>query len=500
MPNRRRPLHAIALAAALLAMARPGGGQPSEPEPADSAGGRKAKAAGIDPAPIADATQKLVEDVGRWGGKVGVLVIDVRTGDTIAAHDEHSALNPASNAKLVTAAAALRRLGGQHRFLTGLYGKQNGDGVDELVLRGQGDPSLRTADLWSMAHDLFDAGVRKVGSISVDQAYFDDRYAPPAFDSQPNEWAPFRAPVSAVSVNENTATFIVRATKDGKDASVSVDPPGFVDLGGSVKTSAKGDPEAVTLGLEGRGGRLGAKVGGHLPEGSRVMRIVKRVDDPRLLAGYALRAVLKEIGVEVGEVRLGGEKQKQLLVAHRSAPLGELVLALGKDSDNFYAETVFKTLGAEGKARPATADAAAEMATAYLKEIGAFEPGVTVKNGSGLFDANRTTPWSTCTLLRAVHRDGAIASEFVSQLAVGGVDGTLKGRFRGWAKERAIRAKTGTLESVAALSGYVVPPPGRSPIAFSVLINGIPGKVSGARASIDKLVEAIATELYKGKR
>ena len=506
MAQRLRPAiaTAVAVAATLCALARPGGGQPeptkSDPEPAESSGGHKPKATTLDPAPIAEAMKKLAEDVDRWGGKVGVMVIDVRTGETIAALGEHAAYNPASNAKLVTAAAALRRLGGQWRYLTGLYGKQSGDAVDELVLRGQGDPSLKTADLWSMAHDLLDAGVHKVGSVSVDQGYFDDHYASPAFDSQPNEWAPFRAPVSAVALNENTATFVVRATKDGKDAAVTVDPPGFVDVTGSVRTAGKGDPEGVTVGLEPRGTRLAAKLGGHVPEGSRVMRIVKRVEDPRLLGGYALRAVLKELGMEVGEVRLGGDKQKQLLVAHRSAPLGELLLSLGKDSDNFYAETIFKTLGAEGKSRPATAEAAAELATATLQDMGALEPNVVIKNNSDLFDANRITPSATCTLLRAAHRDGAIASEFVAQLAVGGVDGTLKGRFRSWAKERAIRAKTGTLESVAALSGYVLPPPGRSPVAFSVLVNGIPGKVSGARASIDKLVETIAKELYKGKR
>ncbi len=216
-----------------------------------------------------------------------------------------------------------------------------------------------------------------------------------------------------------------------------------------------------------------------------------------MLAGYALRAVLKQLGVEVPtEVRRGGEKQKGLLVAHRSAELAALLGALGKDSDNFYAEMLFKAIGSE-KGRPASANAGALAVEGYLKDVGAFEPGVVVKNGSGLFDANRTTPWATVVLLRAAYRDPRVGPDFIAQLAIGGVDGTMRSRLRGWAKQRAIRAKTGTLDGVAALSGYVLAPPGKPPIAFSILVNGIAGKVSAARAAMDGVVKAAAEELWR---
>ncbi|MFT3774864.1 MAG: D-alanyl-D-alanine carboxypeptidase/D-alanyl-D-alanine-endopeptidase [Minicystis sp.] len=479
----------VAAMLAVSAIARPGGAQPAVP-PA---------AARVDAAPIKDAVAQLAADVQRWGGTVGVQVIDVQSGDPIAALSEHRALNPASNAKLWTAAAALRILGGQHRFLTGLYGKIEGDAVDELVLRGDGDPSLRTADLWTMAAELRAAGVRRVRAIVVDQSFFDDQYVPPAFEQQPNEWAAFRAPVAPVSLNENTVTFSVRATKDGTDALVDVEPPGFVDLVGSIATTHRHDPEKVAVGMEARGVKLAARLGGSLPEGSRLVRVVKRVDDPRLLAGYALRAVLKQTGVDVrGEPKLGGAKAKALLVAHRSATLGEMLPALGKDSDNFYAEMIFKAIGAKTKGRPASAEAAAEAVRSALEGLGAFEPGVVVKNGSGLFDADRMTPAATTSLLRAMARDTTSGPEYLAQLSVGGVDGTLRHRFRDWADVHAIRAKTGTLDAVAALSGYVVGPPGRGTLAFSILVNGISGKVGQARPAMDKIVEAAARELWKG--
>jgi D-alanyl-D-alanine carboxypeptidase/D-alanyl-D-alanine-endopeptidase (penicillin-binding protein 4) len=479
---------------ALATVARPGEGQPQPSARVETA----SKAAPIDAAPIRAAIAELKADVDGWGGSAAVMVLDLVTGAPIAALDEHAAMNPASNAKLTTAAVALKRLGGSRRFLTGLYGAPQGDRIEELVLRGEGDPSLATADLWALAHELRGSGIQRVESIAVDQSAFDGQFVPPAFEQQPDEWAGFRAPVAAVSLNGNTVTFVTRAGKAGSEARVVVDPPGFVDVTSAVRTTAKTDPEGLTLRLEPKGSRLAAQLGGHLPAGARVRR-TQRVDDPRLLAGYALRAILKDVGIQVtGDVRLGGEQSKRLLASHRSAPLAELLSSLGKDSDNFYAEMIFKAIAGAEKKRPATSAAAAEIAATYLSEVGAFDQGTVVKNGSGLFDSNRATPSGMSTLLRAAYRDPAIAPEFVAQLAIGGVDGTLRSRLRAWRGRRAVRAKTGTLDAVSALSGYVLAPPERSPAAFVIFVNRVPGRGSSVRPAIDKVVAAIATELWKG--
>lgn len=453
----------------------------------------------IDAAPIRDAVANLAAEVQRLGGTVGAHVVDLESGDIIASLAEHRAFNPASNAKLVTAAASLKLLGSHHRFITGLYGKIEGDTVDELVLRGDGDPTLRTADLWALAAELRTAGVRHVRSISIDQSFFDDQYVPPAFDQQPNEWSAFRAPIAPVSLNGNTVVFTIRATREGSDAVVDVEPPGFVDLSGSIETSRKGDAEKAIVSLEPRGARLAARVGGKVPAGGRVVRVAKRVHDPRLLAGYALRFALKNVGVDVrGEPKLGGAKQTTPIVSHRSAALHEILPGLGKDSDNFQAEMLFKAASAKQLGRPGTAEASAQIVRAAMERLGAFEPGMIMKNGSGLFDADRFTPASTTTLLRSMFRDPAVGPEFLSQLSVGGVDGTLRHRFRDWADVHAVRAKTGTLDAVVALSGYVTGPKWKSSVAFSVYVNGVSGKVSVVRASIDRVVDATARELWRG--
>lgn len=520
----RHPRRAVSVVALVLSsiLSRPGGSQPPDggTGPAERSTRKEKPTHGVPGAPSAprsplgahearkfdpsrarEQLEKLTTDVRRSGGRVGVLALDIASGATLAAVDERGLYNPASNAKLFTAAAALRLLGPGYRYLTGLYGEASNGSATELVLRGSGDPSLRTRDLWEMARELRAAGIRKVAAIAIDQGYFDARFVPPAFEQQPEEWAAFRAPVAAASLNANALLFTVRPSRAGQTASVAIDPPGFTVLRGTVTTAKRGTPEKIGVRLEPSGQRLVAHLSGHVPEGGRAVSLARRVDDPRLVVAYALKEMLQEVGVEVsGEVRLGGEHQKRLLVAHRSAPLGELLAALGKDSDNFYAETIFKTLAAEKRGRPGTAEAAAELVSEILSELDAFGEGVVLRNGSGLFDAARASPESIVRLLRAALLDPALGADFTAQLAIGGVDGTLRGRFREWSKERAIRAKTGTLASVVALSGYILPPPGRSPIAFAVLAADVPGKIQPVRRAIDDFVGALADELWKGAR
>jgi D-alanyl-D-alanine carboxypeptidase/D-alanyl-D-alanine-endopeptidase (penicillin-binding protein 4) len=425
---------------------------------------------------------------------LSIAVLDVDTGRFLATYDEHTSLNPASNAKLYTAAAALAMLHGDHRFETTLSGTVKGGTVTgSLVLRGHGDPSLTTGDLWTMVEELKAEGITKVtGDILVDQRFFDEQTTPPGFEQQPNEWAAFRAPVSAVALNENTITLSVRPTQVGSVALSAFDPPGFVDVDGEVKTAESG-ADTVGLELTPNGRRLSAKLSGAVAEDSRLVRYARRVEDPTLLAGYALHALLDEAQIKVaGDVKAGSLKKATMLARHQSAPLAEMLFALGKQSDNFYAEMVFKSLGGEVKARPAKSADAATLVTQWLDKVGANDAGVVIKNGSGLFDSNRTTAASVVSLLRVAYRDPAIAPEFVAQLSIGGVDGTLRNRFHAERARRAVRAKTGTLEDAIALSGYVLGPSGKGPIAFSVIMNHIVGKVAAGRAAADGLVEMIA--------
>lgn len=442
------------------------------------------------------AARAIASEHAVQGASVGVAILEVESGRLLAAVNEHLSLNPASNAKLYTAGAALAILHGEHRYETTLSGKLDGDSVvGPLVLRGFGDPSLTTADLGAMVSEVKAFGVRRVdGDVAVDQRFYDTLTTPPAFDQQPNEWAGFRAPVSAVALDENCITLTVRPASAAA-ARVEFDPPGFVDVDGAVRTTPAGSADNVELVLAGNGSRMNAHVSGAIAADSKLVRYTRRAEDPRLLPGYALKALLERSDIRVsGEVRLARDQegQRHLLAKHASAPLSSLLYGLGKQSDNFYAEMIFKSLAGEAKARPARAVDSAELVAQWLDRIGASDAGVVVKNGSGLFDANRVTASSAVALLRWAWRDPGVQPEYLAQLAVGGVDGTLHKRFRGELTKRRVRAKTGTLDDVIALSGYVLRDAGRGPVAFSILFNHVGGKQDGARHAADRLVELIA--------
>ncbi len=495
---RAGPLLASLVLASALVLSGPSAR--SEPDGGSAAGG----SAGRSPE-LESAVSSLVNARSLKDAVVSVVIMDCETGAVLAQSGEHVVVNPASNAKLYTAAAALAVLHGSHRYQTTLSGTIKANVGSGLVLRGHGDPSLRTEDLWAMVQEAKAHGLKRVeGDIVVDQRFFDENTTPPAFEQQPNEWAYFRAPVSAIALNGNTVTLTVRPQAVGSPAVAFFDPPGFVDVEGTVKTADSGaDAVGLELSKSGEGGRrLAAKISGAVAVDSKLVRYTKRVEDPQLLAGYALRAIMEDSGVKVGgDVKLGAKDLKEgkggVIARHESEPLSTLLYALGKNSDNFYAEMIFKSLAAEGKTRPAKAQDAAEIVTSWVQKNDLGDTGFVVKNGSGLFDANRTTAHSMAKLLRFAWQDSGIKNEFVAQLAIGGVDGTLHKRFRDARSHRAIRAKTGTLDDAIALSGYVLGPPGKGTVAYAILFNKVSGRGGAARAAADKLVTTIHDRSWK---
>ena len=445
--------------------------------------------------------QRAVSQLGQWvkknSGSLSAELDDVASGAVLGSVAPSSAENPASNQKILTTAAVLHHFGADYRFKTSLCGARTGDSVPRLVLRGTGDPSLSSDDLQAMAKALAQAGVKHVGDVLLDQSFFDAHYVPPAFEQQPDEWAAFRAPVSAVSLNRNVTTLNVAPGESGQAARVWFDPEGFVDVSGTVRTEPMSRPQNVKLTLRESGTRLGALVAGAIQPNSPAFHWSRRVEDPTLLAGYGLRAALAAEGIQVqGKIAVGGETEQAELALHQSRPLSEILPELGKDSDNFYAETLLKDLGAKIKGAPGSSANGAAVVLDYLREIEALEPGTRISNGSGLFDANRISAHTLVKTLRSAYRDPAMSDVFVAQLAVGGVDGTLKHRFSAFKKARSIHAKTGTLDKVIALSGYAMRPDGSSPVAFSLIVSGITNHAE-VRKRIDDVVSNVARTLAR---
>ncbi|MEM1417236.1 MAG: D-alanyl-D-alanine carboxypeptidase, partial [Myxococcota bacterium] len=179
------------------------------------------------------------------GERVGIAVADLGSGEEVFALRGDLALNPASNQKLVTAAAALLELGPGFTIPTGLHGRIEEGAVANLVLRGYGDPSLRTSDLVELAEALEDRGVRRVDAVWVDASYFDDAILPPAFEQQPGEMAAFRAAVGAVAVER--ASYVLRVVPAGVGESprVRFAAPGYFELDNGMTTSEGGSANVI---------------------------------------------------------------------------------------------------------------------------------------------------------------------------------------------------------------------------------------------------------------
>lgn len=445
--------------------------------------------------------QRALSEFSRWAkknkGELGAEFDDVASGTVLGSVAANTPQNPASNQKIVTTAAALKHLGASFRFKTTVCGTRSGDTVPALVLRGSGDPSFSTEDLRSLAKSLLQAGVTHVAELLLDQSFFDAHFVPPAFEQQPQEWAAFRAPVSALSLDRNVTTLNVAPTELGQPAKVWFDPEGFVDVSGSVRTEKIERLQTVKLTLKESGTRLAAVVAGAIQPGSPAFHWSRRVEDPTLLAGYGFKIALEAEGIQVtGKIAVGGEAERTELAVHESKPLGELLPELGKESDNFYAETLLKDLGANVKGAPGTSANGATVELDYLREIEAFDPGTRITNGSGLFDANRLSAHTLVKTLLQAYREPGTGSVFVDQLAVGGVDGTLKHRFSAFKKARSIHAKTGTLDRAIALSGFAFRPDGSSPVAFSLIVSGISNHAE-VRKRIDDLVSSVARTLAR---
>ncbi len=445
--------------------------------------------------PLATTLAPLITPAVLPGARVSVIVMEAGSGRVLYERDPDAALNPASDTKLLTASTALAVLGPDRRFTTGLYGAQSGDVVTgALVLRGDGDPSLATGDLYALARELVESGVRRVdGDLVVDDTALGSEHLPPAFEQQPGESAPFRASVGAVSIDENVLTVRVRPGAIGGPAIVSAEPRGFVEVEGAPLTSSGATPsvdiEVTTL----PDGRARARVTGTFPASTRSAAYRRRLEQPSLAAGWAMRSALEDLGVRVtGTVRVGAApRDLAALATHRSDALSALLYEVGKESNNFYAEMTLLAIGAAGATGPVTFQRGTERVLDWCRQAGVNTRGLVLRNGSGLYDANRVSARQLAQVLRANWRRPAVRDEFVSQLAVGGGDGTLRHRLHIAGAERMVRAKTGTLDDVIALSGYVLAPDPARTLVFSFLANGVRGRAPATRQLADQIVTAL---------
>jgi D-alanyl-D-alanine carboxypeptidase/D-alanyl-D-alanine-endopeptidase (penicillin-binding protein 4) len=435
------------------------------------------------------------------GAKVGVAVVDTESGKALYSRNEGGLFNPASNVKLFTTAAALALLGPEYRWKTVVYAEGPlvaGELKGKLYLTGHGDPTLVIEDLWRLVSDLWQLGLRKVsGELIVDDTFFDDVRVGPGFE-QKSEDAPFRAPQGALSLNYNAVgVHVLPGNAEGAPARVVIDPstPYFTVIN-EARTVAAGH---TALTVESRetpdhteihvAGRINVKSSGELQ--------LRRVAHPDLYTANAFRELCTRRGIKIaGAITRGAAPAGiRALAAHYSQPLGVAVRDVNKRSNNFMAEQILKTLGAETGGRPGTWQKGIDAVASFLDKLGIPASAYKMTNGSGLYDSNRFSPAQLVLMLRSVYKDFRFAADFVGSLGLAGADGTVGQRMEGGLAERYVRAKTGTLQGVSCLAGYAGAP-GKAPLAFAIFMNGVSDQgTARARKAQDQIAEVLVAYL-----
>ncbi|XXF79148.1 D-alanyl-D-alanine carboxypeptidase/D-alanyl-D-alanine-endopeptidase [Myxococcaceae bacterium GXIMD 01537] len=429
--------------------------------------------------------------------RVAVHMVSLDDGGVVFSHNADELLNPASNMKLVTAATALATLGPEYRFDTEfLIDPELGeDGkVKTLYVRGKGDPTITTERLYGMVSELLHAGVREVQDVILDDSWFDAERTPPGYDQETSDRA-YMAPTGALSLNWNAVGIYLRpGAAAGAKGTVEMEPASDYFVVENSLTTGSRRARRFSVSSDPAADKQRITVRGQVSDERGALSVWKKIDNPPMYFGYTLKALLAQRGVKVkGRVKLGTvpSKAKMLYVA-QSDTFDIILKRLNKLSSNFIAETLLKTMGAETRGAPGSFQKGVETVEAFLeRDVGIPRGTYVMKNGSGLNDANRFSATQLDKVLRHMFERFPLAPEFLSSLPIAGKDGTLKYRFEGSDAVARLRAKTGTLENVSALSGYVQAAGGERFI-FSMMVNDYPGRSGPVVQGLDALGAAIA--------
>lgn len=395
--------------------------------------------------------------------RLSVHVRDLRTHAVLFDHDGAEPLIPASNQKLVTAAAALDLLGPDYTFATTVT-------VDErtLYIRGEGDPSLDADDLDAIAQLVASkVDVASLDRIVVDDSAFSQRRFGPGYDPEGIGYA-YTAPSGALSVDFNTVEVSVSPVPGQRPLGIEVWPPSdHIVIDNNTRV---GKRRSVRISTHARNGKTVVRVDGSMPRRGRAEVERRRVIDPALHTGGAFARILAEhsaskpLPVSRGEAPAGARE----LVVNESEPLLDVLDQGLAYSNNFIAEQVLRTTAWQLTGEPGDWDAGQDILEEYWDTVVGDE-GFVATNGSGLTRQGRATAEGLVDLLAVAHRVSDHEESLLEALPVAGEPGTLKNRLT--RSGRRVRAKTGTLSGVSGLSGVIVGNDERPQVAFSILIN-----------------------------
>lgn len=455
---------------------------------------------------LADLQSKIRERLLRpqvRRGQVGIKIVSLASCMVIFEENAEKYFMPASNMKNFTVAAALEKLTPDFRFITSVYAASAPDAAGtikgDLRIFGRGDVSISNSfsngdhfrGLDELAGKIAATGVKRIeGGIIADETYFSGSPIPSSWEWDDLQWY-YGAEVSALPLNDNAIDLSVTPGPVGFPCSARITPFNPVmRVVNQCTTTAAGTVR--TLRIEKKLDQNILEITGSLPAGNAGFKGAVTLSRPAETFAALLKQRLELKGITVAgptratNVRTTAPPGETVEIAKlESPPLSLIAAKTMKPSQNMYTETLLWTLGEYARARNnyptvggvtgGTADSG-ELGVAEVKSfltgIGVAPDGIIQYDGSGLSRHNLITPAAIVQLYTYMSKQSKFAQAWRDSLTIGGVDGTLRNRFAGTKASGNVRGKTGTIDQVSALSGYVKTAAGEE-LVFSTVVNGV---------------------------
>ena len=381
-----------------------------------------------------------------------VLIYDPVSKDTIYQKNAFAIRKPASNTKLFTTGVALSTMGGDFEIPLSILSDDDkfsaGIVQGNLYIKGYGNSIITDNDIEKLAVRLKEMGIRKIeGKIIGDDSYFDSVYHRSDWIEDEYSSVPL-PPVSAIVINRNRVSLRI-SPSSGELL------PSCRTIAVVINTDVTKRKTSVTVRQLISPGKYQFIVSGKVRRNSSLTETVE-IKDPALFAACLFKDRLLKNGIEVtGIADRGIAPESSTELAHKSVVLKDLIALINKHSDNYLAECLFKTLGANYSGKEGNAFYATQAVMSFINTRNISIKGSAIVDGSGLSHYNQITAASIVDLLKSIYFDKALYQDFYNSLSIMGVDGTLRNRLIGTPAANNMHGKTGTLRDVIALSGYM---------------------------------------------
>ncbi len=435
---------------------------------------------------------------------MGIVVVDLNTGERLYERSANQLFIPASNMKLFSNAAALLAFGPGYRFSTKLSTDANN--LQQGVLKGSiyismnGDPSLTSKNIQNLFTQLTSHGITRIqGDVVVVSNHINVAAYAPGVVKKDATFS-YGAPVAPLILDENRIIVTVNPAYRVKDPAIiefqtNTNSPKINNM---VTTASSSKGCGIDFNME-TGNQLNVRGCIGLHQSAFQQGLALRA--PMSYTQEQIKRILSGMHIMLdGQVLAGQPPKRSLLLAtHESKPLAQIMADTMKPSDNLYADTLF--LQTAGKIHGSVLNW--PDAQPIIKQFLEQQSNISMSNavladGSGLSRLDRVTPEQTVRLLHYLYTHFPLSYEYIAALPIAGQDGTLQRRFNLPQQRGFIRAKTGTMTGVIGLSGYVYAANGHT-LAFSIYINTLKGTAPRISGQYRHLVDSICAFLLKQK-